>query len=77
MKILRTDSGHGQKLLEKLYLNDDGLSDVTIYCEDKIFKCHKLILSGQSKVFKNMLFDSNMVEATSGEIKIVDTPAEC
>ena len=74
MKILRTDSGHGQKLLEKLYLNDDGLSDVTIYCEDKIFKCHKVILGGQSKVFKNMLFDSNMVEATSGEIKIVDTP---
>ena len=55
-------------------MNDDGLSDVTIYCEDKIFKCHKVILGGQSKVFKNMLFDSNMVEATSGEIKIVDTP---
>ena len=66
---------HGQKLLEKLYLNDDELSDVTIYCEDKIFKCHKLILSGQSKVFKTMLFNNDMVEATSGEINIVDTSA--
>ena len=53
----------------------DELSDVKIYCEGKIFNCHKLILSGQSKVFKTMLSNNDMVEATSGEIKIVDTPA--
>ena len=64
----------GSKLLEKLYMKDE-LSDVKIYCEGKMFYCHKLILSGKSKVFKNMLFNNDMVEATSGEIKIVDTPA--
>ena len=68
-------SSGAEKLLEKLYLNDE-LSDVKIYCEDKIFNCHKLILGGKSKVFKNMLFNNEMVEATSGEIKIVDTPAD-
>ena len=66
---------HGaKKLLETLYLNDE-LSDVKIFCEDKIFHSHKLILGGHSKVFKNMLFNNDMVEATSGEIKIIDTPA--
>ena len=64
-----------EEFLEKLYLNDE-LSDVKIYCEDKIFNCHKLILGGNSKVFKNMLFNNEMVEATSGEIKIVDIPAD-
>ena len=54
---------------------NDELSDVKICCEDQMFNCHKLILGGQSKVFKNMLFNNDMVEATSGEIKIVDTPA--
>ena len=74
----------GSKLLEKLYKNVcgfkpdveyDELSDVKIFCEGKIFNCHKLILSGQSKVFKTMLFNNDMVEATSGEINIVDTSA--
>ena len=74
----------GSKLLDKLYMNicgghSDGenaeLSDVKIYCEGQVFNCHKLILSGQSKVFKTMLSNNDMVEATSGEIKIVDTPA--
>ena len=68
-------SSGAEKLLENLYLNDE-LSDVKIYCEDKIFNCHKLILGGKSKVFKNMLFNNEMVEATSGEIKIVDTPVD-
>ena len=70
--VIKHDSS---KLLEKLYMKDE-LSDVKIYCEGKMFYCHKLILSGQSKVFKNMLCNNDMVEATSGEIRIVDTPAD-
>ena len=62
----------GKKLNEKLYLNDE-ISDVKIFCQDKIFNCHKLILACQSEVFKRMLMDSNMVESTSGEVKVTDT----
>ena len=84
LKGVSTGATKQSKLLEKLYKNicgfrpdkeTDELSDVKIYCEDKVFNCHKLILSGQSKVFKTMLINKDMVEATSGEIKIVDTPA--
>ena len=59
----------GKKLHEKLYLNDE-ISDVKIFCQDKIFNCHKLILACQSKVFKTMLLDSNMAESISGEVKV-------
>ena len=62
----------GRKLLEKLYLNDE-LSDVKIFCQDKIFNCHKNILACQSEVFKRMLIDSNMAESISGEVKVTDT----
>ena len=85
LKEVSTGATKQSKLLEKLYKNmcgfrpdkeTDELSDVKIYCEDQVFNCHKLILSGQSKVFKTMLSNIDMVEATSGEIKIVDTPAD-
>ena len=59
-------------MLEKLYLNDE-LSDVKIFCQEKIFNCHKNILACQSEVFKRMLMDSNMVESTSGKVKVTDT----
>ena len=60
-------------LLHKLY-SDGELSDVKIHCDGKVFNCHKLILSGQSEVFKKMLdVENKFVEATSGEIKITDT----
>ena len=62
----------GKKLHEKLYLNDE-FSDVKIFCQDKIFNCHKLILACQSEVFKRMLMDSNMAESISGEVKVTDT----
>ena len=45
------------------------------HCKDKIFYCHKVILSSQSEVFKSMLTNVDMVEASSGEIKIVDIAA--
>ena len=60
-------------LLHKLY-SDGELSDVKIHCGGKVFSCHKVILSGQSEVFKNMLF-GNSIEATSGKIEIIDISA--
>ena len=60
-------------LLHKLY-SDGELSDVKIHCGGKVFSCHKVILSGQSEVFKNMLF-GNSIEATSGKIEITDISA--
>ena len=41
------------KLANKLFLKSE-LSDVKIFCEDKIFDCHKTILCCQSEVFKGM-----------------------
>ena len=64
----------GKKLSENLFLNSE-FSDVKILCEDKIFYCHKVILSSQSEVFKSMLTNVDMVEASSGEVKIVDIAA--
>ena len=64
----------GKRLSEKLFLKDE-FSDVKILCEDKIFPCHKNILGSQSEVFKSMLSNTEMVEASSGEIKIADISA--
>ena len=61
------------KLLHKLYLEDE-LSDVKIHCDGKVFNCHKIILSGQSEVFK-MILSGNSNEATSGKIEITDASA--
>ena len=64
----------GKRMSENLYLNSD-FSDIKILCEDKIFYCHKVILGSRSEVFKSMLTNVDMVEASSGEIKIVDIAA--
>ena len=61
------------KLLHKLY-SDGEFSDVKIHCGGKVFCCHKIILSGQSEVFKKALF-GNSIEATSGKIEITDISA--
>ena len=66
-------SSLGKRLSEKVFLNDE-LSDVKILCEDKVFYCHKVILS-QNEVFKSMLVDNKMLEKSSGEVKITDVPA--
>ena len=50
--------------LEKLFLMDE-FSDVKLLCEDKIFPCHRNILGSQSEVFKTMLSNTNMFEASS------------
>ena len=66
-------SSLGKRLSEKVFLNAE-LSDVKILCEDKVFYCHKVILS-QNEVFKSMLVDNKMLEKSSGEVKITDVPA--
>ena len=63
------------KLANKLFLKSE-LSDVKIFCEDKIFDCHKTILCCQSEVFKGMLMNEKMVEAVTGEIRIKDISAK-
>ena len=63
------------KLANKLFLKSE-LSDVKIFCEDKIFDCHKNILCCQSEVFKGMLMNEKMVEAITGEIRIKDISAK-
>ena len=65
------------KMTDQHWLTDKKLkkgSDVKIFCEDKTYECHKIILSLQSEVFERML-DSNMAESKSGEIKIKGTSA--
>ena len=42
------------KLLHKLY-SEGEFSDVKIFCDGKVFNCHKIILCRQSEVFERML----------------------
>ena len=67
-------SASKKKLGQELYL-DKQLCDVKIFCQDKIFYCHKLILSLRSEVFKRMLTGNNMIEATRGEINATKASA--
>ena len=61
-------------LLHKLY-SDGDFSDVKVHCDGKVFNCHKIILSGHSEVFKNMLVENDFIESTSGKIEITDISA--
>ena len=72
--MLKPSSASNKKLGQELYL-DKQLCDVKIFCQDKIFYCHKLILSLRSEVFKRMLTGNNMIEATRGEINATKASA--
>ena len=61
-------------LLHQLY-SDGEFSDVKIHCDGKVFNGHKIILSGQSEVFKNMLVENDFIESSSGKIEITDISA--
>jgi len=50
-------------------LNDSSSSDLTLICPDGEIQVHRLILSGRSPVF-NSLLKSDMLEKTSGVVKI-------
>merc|ERR1719266_2928780 len=51
------------KLFPANLFMEDELSDVKIFCDEKIFNCHKLVLVSKSEVFKGML----VKEKTRGE----------
>ena len=44
--------------LRELYLNKE-LSDVKVICNEKVFECHKIVLSSQSDVFKAIFDDKS------------------
>merc|ERR1712098_360644 len=66
-----TENYHHKQLahdVEKLFLSKEH-SDVIIRCGDKVYDCHKIILTSRSPVFKMML-ESNMKEKITGDIVI-------
>ena len=50
-------------------LNDKDLSDVQILCKNRVFDCHRIILSARSTVFRAMFY-TNMVEANHKKVEI-------
>jgi len=66
-----TDDYHHTQLVNdvaSLFLSKDH-SDVIITCGDKVYDCHKTILTSRSQVMKTML-ESNMKEKITGDIEI-------
>jgi len=49
------------------------LSDFTIVCGGKQFKCHRLILASMSTIFKTMLTNKHFTENTEHMVEIVDS----
>ena len=76
-KLTDTTESTLEKSMQKLFLNDDELSDMKIVCDGKEFPTHKLILSARSDVFKAM-FTSNLKinEETESFLQIPDVSAE-
>jgi len=50
-------------------LNDKDFSDVKIVCGDRVFDCHRIILSTRSPVFRAM-FQNGMTEARTKRVEI-------
>jgi len=73
--LQRLGSKMFQKLNETLFLNKECSGDLKIICKERIFDCHKLILSCQSDVFRKM-FERNMAEVKTGKVKIDDVKPE-
>jgi len=63
------------KDMDHLYLDQTNNYDVTLTCGEKVFYCHKGILSARSPVFKAM-FQYNMKENESGTVDIEDVQDE-
>merc|ERR1719481_303442 len=58
-----------------LLFTSNEYADVTIVCDDKTFKCHKIILASRSPVFKTM-FDADMKEKEAGSVEIKNMTPE-
>ena len=56
-------------LLEKLYAEKEFV-DVKIHCDEKIFECHKNVLSCQSEVFRTMIMNKSLTEKKTGIMEI-------
>jgi len=63
------------KDLDHLFLDQTNNYDVTLTCGEKVFYCHKWMLSARSPVFKAM-FQSNMKENELGTVEIEDIQQE-
>jgi hypothetical protein len=50
-------------------------ADVSFFVEDKIIKCHKVILSSRCEYFARM-FLSGLMESTTNEVPVYDTSPE-
>merc|ERR1719300_1040819 len=68
---------HHKKLSQDFesIINSQEYSDIAVTCGNKEFKCHKIILTCRSPVFKTML-ESNMKEKETGSIEIKDMKLE-
>jgi speckle-type POZ protein len=58
--------------LSKSFKNGN-FADMEVVCQDKVFKCHQLMLSARSPVFRAM-FLNNTVEASARKVEIEDLP---
>ncbi len=50
------------------FFDQAGFSDVVVVCQNKTFRCHKIILAGRSDVFKVMLSSKNYLTLLSKSI---------
>ena len=57
--------------MSNIFMKKDNGHDVLINCGDKVFYCHKFMLSARSQVFHAM-FNSDMVENKSGSVDVED-----
>ena len=57
--------------MNHVFLDQNNNFDVTLRCGDKVFYCHKFMLSARSPVFKAM-FQSNMRENETNNVEIED-----
>jgi len=55
--------------------NDKAFSDVKIACGDRVFDCHRIILSSRSSVFRAM-FEHDMEEAKTKRVEIKEAKSD-
>jgi len=80
MKVNGTENSKSKKFSNfgediKSIFNEETSSDVKVIAGEKHFKCHKVILSARSEVFKNTL-GPNTLESQTNTIVIKETPAQ-
>jgi speckle-type POZ protein len=56
-------------------LDSGDFSDVTLVCQGKTFRCHKVVLAGRSSVFRAM-FQTPMRESLTSEVHFPDMSAD-